>query len=50
MSEKPKKKNPQDATLRNINALKKRVTELETKVSMLIGCWKFLELTKGKLK
>ena len=32
-----KKKNPQDATLRNINALKKRVTLLEKEVKKL---WK----------
>lgn len=40
-----KKKNPQDATLRNINALKKRVKNLEdmlaslqTVVFKLLGC------------
>lgn len=34
---KPKKKNPQDATLRNIRALKKRVTKLETDVLFLLN-------------
>jgi len=31
-----KKKNPQDATLRNINALKKRVSALERLVKSLV--------------
>lgn len=33
---KAKKKNPQDATLRNIRALKKRVSELENLANMLL--------------
>jgi len=32
-----KKKNPQDATLRNINALKKRVNKLEVQFVRLIN-------------
>ncbi len=32
-----KKKNPQDATLRNIRALKKRVKALEVTVAVLVA-------------
>lgn len=32
-----KKRNPNDATFRNINALKKRVSELEILVAFLFG-------------
>lgn len=35
MKTKTKKRNPQDATLRNINALKKRVKKLENRVARL---------------
>ena len=35
MTTKPKKKNPQDATLRNINALKKRVKLLEQQMNLV---------------
>lgn len=35
-----KKKNPQDVTLRNINALKKRVKKLEDNMLGLIACYK----------
>lgn len=34
-SEKPRKRNAQDATLRNINALKRRVARLEQLVAWL---------------
>lgn len=44
MATKAKKKNPQDATLRNINALKKRIELLEKKISMLVESLKFLML------
>jgi hypothetical protein len=33
MTKKPKKRNPQDATLRNLSALKKRVAKLEAIVA-----------------
>ena len=39
-----KKKNPQDATLRNINALKKRVSTLEKEMTMVIK-----ELVKARI-
>jgi hypothetical protein len=35
MATKPKAKNPQDATLRNINALKKRCKKLEDRLKAL---------------
>lgn len=34
-TKKPKKRNPTDATFRNINALKKRVSKLEKEVKDL---------------
>lgn len=40
---KPKKRNPQDATLRNINALKKRVKELAEAVRRLEQTTHYLE-------
>lgn len=39
-----KKRNPQDATLRNINALKKRVDRIEKNLSRLIKALKKLEI------
>lgn len=44
MATKAKKKNPQDATLRNVTALKKRVAALEKKMSLLIATIKFAML------
>lgn len=38
---KPKKRNPQDATLRNIRALKKRVDDLESRHVALLTVLKF---------
>lgn len=34
---KPKKKNPSDATFRNINSLKKRVGALEWRTKVIVG-------------
>lgn len=45
---KPKKRNPQDATLRNINALKKRVTKLEAHVTHLMHLLIHKAYTEGK--
>lgn len=42
MKTKPKKRNKQDATLININALKKRVTKLEKRVKDLEACANYL--------
>jgi len=44
MSVKTKKKNPNDATFRNIDALKKRVDAVEKKLTLLISTLKFLML------
>ena len=46
---KPKKKNPQDATLRNIRALKKRVSVLETTVQLLLTAMKMDDII-GKVR
>jgi len=35
MITKPKKRNPQDATLRNIRALKRRVSDLDARLKRL---------------
>lgn len=43
---KPKKRNPQDVTLRNINALKKRVTTLE----VLMGSVLRVQMVNNRLK
>ena len=44
MIKKTKKKNPNDATFRNIDALKKRVDKVEQKLTLLISTLKFLKL------
>lgn len=41
MTTKPKKRNPADATVSNVDALKKRVAVLEKKMSLLIATIKF---------
>ncbi len=44
---KTKKRNPQDATLRNIRALKKRVEKLEAD---MLALWKAVRLVAGHPK
>lgn len=43
---KPKKRNPQDATLRNIRALKKRVTYLENMMGHLLIHTKYITIVE----
>lgn len=45
-----KKRNPQDATLRNIRALKTRVRTLERTVRLLIGADASLRVRVGRLE
>lgn len=40
---KKRKRNPQDATLRNINTLKRRVKELEAEVTLLRKAIRWLQ-------
>ncbi len=47
---KKKKRNPQDATLRNIRALKARVKELEMRVDLIVALMAQKELDKSKSK